>query len=127
MYFHCCMDILAFKNPFRQLPISIPSSLHNRGSILEKIKNCVFSQFSIFVPGNDQIQLSLESIHLLFFILRCHICKILRTFCIFGKGRGMVQICTISSKCYIFAYVDCGNVDSGSLFRKIHVQICIIS
>ena len=62
-----------------------------------------------------------------FFILRCQICKIFRKFCIFGKGRGMVQICTISRNFCIFAYVDCGNVDSGFLFRKVRVQICIIS
>ena len=66
MYFHCRMDILAFKNPFRELPISIPSSLHDRGSILEKQKFHMFSHCSIFVPGNVQIQLSLGSIHLLF-------------------------------------------------------------
>ena len=45
----------------------------------------LFSHLSIFVPGNDQIQLSLESIHLLFFILRYQICKIPRKCCIFDK------------------------------------------
>ena len=122
MYFHCRMDILAFKNPFWELPISIPSYLHNRGSILEKTEISVFFAFFDICARKWPNPAEFGEHPFTFFILECQICTIIRKFCIFGKGRGMVQICTISGNFCIFAYVDCGNVD-----RKVCVQICIIS
>ena len=72
------------------------------------------------------IQLSLGNIHLLFFMLRCQICKNSREFCIFGKGCGTVQICKMFRKLCIFGHGFSEIESQSPHFRSPHMQICNI-